>query len=92
VAGTAISITTASVASAAPGPRTPACNSNVLSRDVPDGWIPRSSGDQNKRFSWNQVSQWDKDRNNRLDDQELTTFRNAGQRITGGPNCSRPDR
>jgi hypothetical protein len=86
---------TAGTASAAPASapfRGPACGPNVISRDVPASWIPRSPWERDRRFRWDQVRKWDGNHDNRLSDQEIAAFHRAGERIPGGPNCSRPER
>jgi hypothetical protein len=82
---------TAGTASAAPGlSPAQACDPQIVSRDVPTSWIPRSPSEQNRRITWDQISKWDADRDDHLSDQELDNFRNAAERIPGGPDCSRP--
>jgi hypothetical protein len=63
----------------------------AASRDVPIGWIPRSPAEQDRRVRWSQVSKWDADHDDRLSDREVAEFRNAGEPIPGGPDCSRPE-
>lgn len=63
----------------------------MISRDVPASWIPRSPAEGDRRFKWEQVSKWDGDRDGRLSDREVEDFHKTGERIPGGPDCSRPE-
>jgi hypothetical protein len=91
---TVAGLLTAGTASAAPASvtsRGPACGPDVISRDVPATWVPRTPAEGDRRFRWDQVRKWDADHDNRLSDREIDEFRKAGERVPGGPDCSRPE-
>jgi hypothetical protein len=83
------SLLAAGTASADPRPAQ-ACNAGMVSRDMPQTWLPRSSKEKGKRVRWEQVNRWDSDRNGRLSDREVHAFQKAAVRIAGGPDCGRP--
>jgi len=87
-AGAASASTSTESASAA----RPDCSTNMKSRAVSNNWIPRSPEENDRRLSWDQVRNFDRDRDNRLSDREMNEFRNADIPVpNGGPRCDRSD-
>jgi hypothetical protein len=80
----------ATVTEAAAAPRAN-CSIVLRSRVIPDNWIPRSPAENDRRLTWEQVRDFDRDRDGRLSDQEVRRFRDADIRPAGGPRCDRPD-
>jgi hypothetical protein len=69
----------------------PNCSPTIRSRAIPDDWIPRSPAEDDRRLTWVQVRDYDRDHDDRLSDVELRRFRDADVRPAGGPRCDRPD-
>jgi hypothetical protein len=67
------------------------CSPTIRSRAIPDEWIPRSPAEDDRRLSWVQVRDFDRDHDDRLSDVELRRFRDADILPAGGPRCDRPD-
>lgn len=85
----AASASTASEALAAPRAN---CSTGIRSGAVPIAWIPRSPAENDRRLTWQQVRRFDTDRDNRLSDREMSSFRGANRPIPqGGPRCDRPE-
>jgi hypothetical protein len=68
-----------------------ACSPTIRSRAIPDDWIPRSQAENDRRLTWDQVREFDRDHDNRLSDVELRRFRDTDVQLAGGPRCDRPD-
>jgi hypothetical protein len=94
---TAASLGTAGAASAATATESvsvarASCSPSMRSRAISDNWIPRSPAENDRRLTWEQVRNFDRDKNDRLSDAERRDFHNADISILGGgPNCARPD-
>lgn len=67
------------------------CGPNTRSRAIPDEWIPRSSAENDRRITWEQVREFDQDHDNRLSDEELRRFHEADVQPPGGVKCERPE-
>lgn len=67
------------------------CAPNIRSRAIPGNWIPRSPSESDRRITWDQVRDFDRDRDDRLSDDELRRFQEADIQPAGGAKCDRPD-
>jgi len=93
---TAAGLATTGVASAATATesfsaRPVNCAPNMRSRAIPSEWIPRSPAEDDRRLTWIQVRDFDRDHDGRLSDVEMRDFRNADVPPAGGPRCDRPE-
>jgi len=83
-------VLTGTASASTPAERRTDCSPNIHSNDVPTEWIPRSAAEQDRRVRWDQVRAWDKNRDGKLSDAEIATFRAGRTALPGGPACDRP--
>jgi hypothetical protein len=87
--GAASATTVTESASAPPPPAN--CAPNMRSKAIPGNWISRSPAENDRRITWEQVRDFDQDRNNHLNDEELRRFHEADIEPAGGAKCERPE-
>lgn len=86
----AASATTVAESASAPPPRAN-CAPNMRSKAIPGDWIPRSRSEDDRRITWEQVRDFDRDHDDRLNDDELRRFQEADVPPAGGPRCDRQE-
>jgi hypothetical protein len=67
------------------------CAPSMRSKAIPGNWISRSPAENDRRITWEQVRDFDRDHDDRLSDDEVRRFQEADIQPAGGPKCDRPE-